>query len=130
MQAKAHSDLSTANVLIVEDELLIALNLESMVEDLGCRVLGPAGSLDDALAVLSDGTPDAALLDVNLRGSSVTPVAWECRNRGIPFALITGYGRLELGEPILDSAPRLRKPVNSQAVLVMLKTLLDGGGDS
>src|SRR5688572_30122844 len=89
-------------LLIVEDELLIALELQSILEQLGGIVVGPARSVAGALQLLSETTPDAALLDVNLGGDRVTPVAQACRERSIPFALVTGYGRLQLEEPVLQ----------------------------
>jgi DNA-binding response OmpR family regulator len=111
-------------LLIVEDELLIALELQSIVEQLGSTVVGPAGSVEGALQLLSQTTPDAALLDANLRDGYVTPVAQACRDRSVPFALVTGYGRLELEEPLLQLAPRVRKPFDSRAIHTVLAILL------
>jgi two-component SAPR family response regulator len=113
-------------LLIVEDELLIALELQHIVEQLGGTVVGPAGSVERALQLLSDITPDAALLDANLRGNRVTPVAQACRDRSVPFAVVTGYGRLELDEPLLQSAPRVRKPFDRHAIRKVVATLLEG----
>jgi two-component SAPR family response regulator len=111
-------------LLIVEDELLIALELQSIVEQLGSTVVGPAGSVEGALQLMSETTPDAALLDVNLRDGYVTPVAQACRDRSVPFALVTGYGRLGLEEPLLQLAPRVRKPFDSRAIHTVLAILL------
>jgi DNA-binding NtrC family response regulator len=112
-------------LLIVEDELLIALELQHTVEQLGGTVVGPAGSVEGALQLLSDTTPNAALLDVTLREGRVTPVAQACRDRSVPFALVTGYGRLELDEPLLQSAPRVRKPFDSRAIHKVLALMLN-----
>lgn len=101
-------------VLIVEDELLVAFQTIQLVEQLGWEPLGPANSVAMAMQLLHDITPDVALLDVNLGGEWVTPVARHCEDNGIPFVLLTGYGRLELGEPILQRAPRIRKPYDGQ----------------
>jgi CheY-like chemotaxis protein len=114
-------------LLIVEDELLIALELQHIIEQLGGTVVGPAGTVDDALQLLSETAPDAALLDANLRGRRVTPVAQACRDRSVPFALVTGYGRLELEEQLLQSAPRARKPFDSRAIHKVLTIVLKGG---
>ena len=111
MDHDAHQSFTGRRLLIVEDELLIALELQSIVEQLGGTVVGPAGSVKGALQLLSETRPDAALLDVNLRGDRVTPVAQACRDRSIPFAVVTGYGRLELEEPVLQVGP-----AGSQAV--------------
>ena len=130
MDHDAHQPLTGRRLLIVEDELLIALELQSIVEQLGGTVVGPAGSVGGALQLLSDTTPDAALLDVSLREGDVTPVAQACRDRSIPFALVTGYGRLELEEPLLQSAPRVRKPFDSRAIHKVLAIMLIGDRES
>jgi CheY-like chemotaxis protein len=126
MDHDAHQPFTGRRLLIVEDELLIALELQSIVEQLGGTVVGPAGSVEGALQLLSETTPNAALLDANLRGDRVTPVAQACRDRSIPFALVTGYGRLELEEPVLQVAPRVRKPFDSRAIRNVLAILLEG----
>ena len=124
MVRDAHQPFTGRRLLIVEDELLIALELQSIVEQLGGTVVGPAGSVEGALQLLSDTTPDAALLDANLREGRVTPVAQACRDRSVPFALVTAYGRLELEEPLLQSAPRVRKPFDSRAIHKVLAIVL------
>ena len=121
--------LTGRRLLIVEDELLIALELQSIVEQLGGTVVGPARSVEGALQLLCDTTPNAALLDVNLREGRVTPVAQACRDRSVPFALVTGYGRLELDEPLLESAPRVRKPFDTRAIHKVLVIVLKGDRD-
>jgi CheY-like chemotaxis protein len=126
MDHDAHQSFTGRRLLIVEDELLIALELQSIVEQLGGTVVGPAGSVEGALQLPSETTPNAALLDANLRGDRVTPVAQACRDRSVPFALVTGYGRLELDEPLLQSAPRVRKPFDSRAVQKVLAIVLKG----
>ena len=80
-------------VLIVEDEALVAMDLQFAFEDAGAEVLGPAMSLSDALA-LAEHAPeiDCALLDVNIAGRDVYPVAQMLQRRGIPFIFHTGHG--------------------------------------
>ena len=119
-------EMAGRHILIVEDELLLALDLQSIVEDIGGAVLGPASSIETALALLGDTKPDAALLDANLRGRRVTPVAEALKRRGIPFAMVTGYGRLAMAEPILQQAPRVRKPFNAEDIRAALVVMLDG----
>jgi CheY-like chemotaxis protein len=116
-------------LLVVEDELLIALELKHIVEQLGGIAVGPAGSVEGALQLLSETTPDAALLDANLRGRRVTPVAQACQDRAVPFAVVTGYGRLELEEPLLQSAPRVHKPFDRRAIHRVLAIVLRGDRD-
>src|SRR5215213_12037178 len=89
--------LAAWRVLVVEDEWLIAAEIGRALEGAGAVVLGPAHSVEQALALLRDGAgpdgagPDAALLDVNLRGEAATPVALALAGRGVPFALVTAY---------------------------------------
>jgi CheY-like chemotaxis protein len=80
-------------VLVVEDELLVAMGLEMVLTDAGCHVVGPIGRLDEAMAAAATEEVDVALLDVNLRGHPVFPVADALAARGIPFVFLTGYGR-------------------------------------
>jgi CheY-like chemotaxis protein len=126
MDRDAHQPFTGRRLLLVEDELLIALEVAHIVEQLGGTVVGPAGSVEGALQLLSETTPDAALLDANLRGCRVTPVAQACRDRSVPFAVVTGYGRLELEEQLLQSAPRARKPFDSRAIHKVLAIVLKG----
>ena len=79
-----------ASILVVEDETLIAMDLQGLLEDAGYRVLGPCGSVNDALGVLNTEAPDLALLDVNLGGESVFPVASALAQRNA--RIIVGRG--------------------------------------
>ena len=72
-------------------------------------MVGPVPSLERALAVVWTEELAGALLDVNLHGRQVTPVARALRARGIPFILVTAYGRATLAEPVLRGAPRVNK---------------------
>jgi CheY-like chemotaxis protein len=108
---KRRQALAGRRVLVVEDEWLVAAEIGRMLEGAGAVVLGPVHSVEEALALLRGGVlPDAALLDVNLRGEMVTPVAQALDERGVPFALVTAYAAADLGEPLLRRAPRVGKP--------------------
>ncbi|HVN01147.1 MAG TPA: response regulator [Caulobacteraceae bacterium] len=97
-------------VMVVEDEGLIALMIEDMLEDLGCEVVLSAAGVGQALAwIEAGGEADAALLDVNLGGEAVFPVAEALARRGVPFAFTTGYG--EAHDPRFRGAPLLSKPI-------------------
>lgn len=85
-------------VLVVEDEGAIALLIEDMLLDLGCTIAASVGRLADACEMARHGQYDFALLDVNLAGEVVTPVADIVHERGIPFAFSTGYGSKGLPE--------------------------------
>ena len=87
------SSLRGAHVLVVEDEAILSGKLEAMLLDLGCVVAGTADKLDDALQIARTSDFDVALLDVNLGGKRVDPVADAIRARGTPIIFVTGYGK-------------------------------------
>ena len=106
--------------LVVEDEFLIAMDLELLLERQGWRVLGPAASVVEALRLLEQGeAPDAALLDVNLRGELVTPVAEALRARGVPFVLASAYDPSDMAEA-LAGAVNVGKPTDERRLLAAL----------
>jgi FixJ family two-component response regulator len=115
------ADLEGLCVLVVEDEFLLAMELEALLEQRGCRVLGPVATIDRALAVLDHHRPAAAVLDVNLKGKRATPIAAVLQDRGVPFVLVTGYSDVQLNEPELKGQPRLEKPLNRQKLLRTLE---------
>ena len=84
--------LEGCRVLIVEDELAIAMLLESALEDEHCVIVGPYGGVRDALAAARNETLDLAVLDINLAGEMVFPVAEVLAERGVPFLILSGYG--------------------------------------
>ncbi len=95
-----NSRLNDLRLFVVEDEALVAMLLESMLESLGCEIVGVAGSVAEALDridTVSDGA-DAAILDVNLGGEMVYPVADALQARGLPFLFATGYGQYGVGD--------------------------------
>jgi CheY-like chemotaxis protein len=109
-------------LLVVEDELLTAMTLELLLERHGWRVLGPAASVAEALRLLERGepAPDAALLDINLHGAVVTPVAERLWALGIPFVLASAYDRVDLLAPALAGVPNVGKPTNVRRLLAAL----------
>ncbi|HEX9462742.1 MAG TPA: response regulator [Alphaproteobacteria bacterium] len=86
------SPLAGHRVFLAEDEMLVSMLVEDVITGLGCELVGPAASRDKALALAAAEQLDAALLDVNLGGEPVYPVADLLKARGVPFAFITGYG--------------------------------------
>ncbi len=91
-----HPELAGKRVLIVEDELLVAMLVEDMLADAGCVVVGPFARLPVAMAAARVEAVDVALLDVNVAGEMVFPVAHMLEGRGIPFLFVTGYGQAAL----------------------------------
>ena len=102
-------------VLVVEDETLIAVMIEEAFVELGCEIVGPTGRLDRALQLANTGNFDAAILDVNIRGGKVYPVAEMLVARGVPFVFASGYGDWALPEALRDR-PRLMKPFTMSAL--------------
>jgi CheY-like chemotaxis protein len=102
------TEIARRKILIVEDEMLIAMAVEQMVQDLGYEVVGPALTVDEALSLLEREACDCAILDMNLgRGVVSTPVAQALQARGIPFLFASGHGSNGTGEepgavPVLD----------------------------
>jgi PAS domain S-box-containing protein len=116
------ANLRGARVLIVEDAVLLAMELETGLSDAGAQVIGPAYELEEALALL-DQPIDAAVLDANLNGHSVTPVAEALAARGVPFVFATGYGEAA-GAPGGFEAPVIRKPYDVTQVAAAVAELL------
>ena len=110
-------------VLVVEDEYLLADDLREALEAAGAEVVGPVGTVTEALDLLARGpAPDAALLDVNLQGEMVYPVADALRARGLPFVFTTGYDAQAIPQAYAD-VPRAEKPVELQQVAKALVRL-------
>ena len=98
------------SVLVVEDEALLAINLESMLETLGCRVIGPVTSVERASELAGGGTSaSVAILDVNVGGQPVFPVVEMLEALGVPFLFTTGFDRAAIPERWHDR-PFLAKP--------------------
>lgn len=120
--SRGPASLKGSRVLIVEDAVLLALELETGLSDAGATVIGPAYELEEALALL-DQPIDAAVLDANLNGHSVTPVAEVLSQRGVPFVFATGYGETG-GAPGGFDAPVIRKPYDVTQVSAAVADLL------
>lgn len=110
-------------VLVAEDELIIALDMCGKLEAMGHVPVGPVGTVDEALTLLEEQRPDFALLDEDLRGLPVTPVAEALQRRRIPFSLVSGFSRSHSPHAILQDAPRLTKPASSRMIFDVLEKL-------
>jgi len=109
-------------VLLVEDEMCLAMMLQDLLEDAGYRVL-KAARVAAALNLAEAEDIDAAILDVNVAGSEVFPVASELRRRGVPFMFASGYG--DRGVPgEFRAYPMLQKPYDPRALSRMLENVL------
>ncbi|GEO15682.1 response regulator [Microvirga aerophila] len=111
-------------VLIVEDEAMISMLIEDMVVDLGYEVVGPAARLDHALTLALQAEIDIGMLDINVDGSVVFPVADVLRFRGIPFVFSTGYDARSLPERFRSSLT-LSKPFSYNNLETTLRSALE-----
>jgi CheY-like chemotaxis protein len=106
-------------ILVVEDESLIAMLVEDALTDAGAEVLGPAATVEEALALFEGRRPQAAVLDINLAGQVSTPVADLLAECGIPFVVATGYGAAGLSERH-RGVPVLAKPYDPRELVEAL----------
>ncbi|WP_166211973.1 response regulator [Cognatiluteimonas telluris] len=116
------TDNSQRRVLLVEDEACLAMMLQDLLEDAGYEVI-KAARVPAALRMAQGEPIDAAILDVNVAGTEVFPVADELRERGVPFMFASGYGERGLPGEYRDF-PILQKPYDPAALGTMLRTVL------
>lgn len=114
---------SPARILVVEDEYLIRMLLEDMLNDLGHDVAAAVGSIAEARRLATDGDFHCAILDVNLDGEEIFPVADILAARGLPFVFVTGYGEGSLPDAYRDR-PALQKPFQTEQLEQTLAGLL------
>jgi DNA-binding response OmpR family regulator len=103
-------------ILIVEDDYLLASLLAEVLDAAGWQVVGPVGHLAEALETVASEDFDAAVLDVNLGGQTVYPVAEVLEERNVPFAFLTGYGPETLPRSLCER-PRLGKPLKMKELV-------------
>lgn len=108
-------------VLVVEDNVTIAMSLADDLAEMGVDVLGPANSLNKAIGLIEVETPTAALLDVDLNGTRVYPLARMLRQRGVRFMLLTGYELRDLPDD-LQEARVINKPINRRQIEELLSS--------
>ena len=120
--------LAGKRILVVEDEMLVLMNVEMLLEDMGCADIGSAGGVAEALAlldreVLGGRRFDAALLDVNLGGAKSYPIAEALIRLGVPLAFATGYG--DHGDRAdMERIPTIRKPYSPSDLFSLFQKLL------
>jgi two-component SAPR family response regulator len=107
------SRLAGSKVLVAEATAVIALDLERTLRGFDCGVLGPVGSVAEALLLLERERPDAALLELDLSDGHAAPLAETLASLGVPFALATAHDRSDQDEPVLRGVPRVMKPYES-----------------
>ncbi len=118
--AEQRPRLAGLRILVAEDNLLAAMELEQTLEDCGCEVVGPVATVDEALRLARDEPLDGAVLDVNLRDRPVFPVADELARRGVRIIFATGYESSYAFPKHLNGFARLRKPYSGQELKRLL----------
>jgi two-component SAPR family response regulator len=108
--------LPPLRILVVEDEGLIALNLELILRRFGCEIVGPISEVDDIVGAATMHRPDGAFLDVNLRGRKVFDVLPEMIGLGVPCVLSSGYDDPMLFPAAFRNMPRIAKPFDETAL--------------
>jgi DNA-binding NtrC family response regulator len=121
-QAHQLPPLGGVRVLIVEDEYYIADHLRKTLRSAGAAIVGPVGSLKQAIEAIDAGAFDCAVLDLNLHGDSAVPIAGRLCGSGKKFAISTGYGRSAVPER-LSHVPRIEKPFDPSAPLALMQQL-------
>jgi CheY-like chemotaxis protein len=116
---------ATLRILVVEDELMIRMLLEDMLGELGHTIAAAAARIDEALDAARTAEFDLAILDVNLNGEPISPVADALVARGVPFVFATGYGEHGLPAPYRDR-PTLKKPFQLESLEQMLISVVSG----
>lgn len=115
--------LTARRVLLVEDSPVLGEVVAAMLADLGCQVVGPIGNMAYALEAAAGEPLDAAVIDLNIRGGKVYPVARTLSRRGIPFLVVSGYGDFSMPDEWRDR-PTLTKPFTAEALEAELRALL------
>jgi CheY-like chemotaxis protein len=123
-QSVGKGPMSGMTVLVVEDDFIVAYDMQMMLQEQGARVLGPATSLVEAQQLLAKERPTVAVLDVNLNGEYVFPLAEALRAQQVPFVFASAYADEDrlFPEPV-RGAPRLAKPVLPNVLIGQLLRL-------
>jgi CheY-like chemotaxis protein len=116
-------DIRGRRILIAEDEAMIALDLESVLQDLGCEIIGPVADVEDLVQQFETHHPDGALLDINLRGKRVFAVLPRLIEQGLPVIITSGYDDVTLIPQDFRALPRISKPFNQAALRELCVTV-------
>ena len=122
MDVDASSPMEGLRILVVEDMLLVADEIEHLLGHFGCEVVGPVMRVADALAAIKQRPPDGALLDVNLNGETGYAIADDLFKRGIPFIFMTGY---DINYLLADyrGLPCIQKPFTADELRTMMEKI-------
>ena len=110
-------------MLVVEDEAIIAIDMAAALEDAGYAVIGPVGSVFEAMQLLDETPCDCAVLDINLAGETSAPAAGRLLQQGVPFVTVSG-NTPETSGAEFSQAPFLSKPIITSKLLTQLSRML------
>jgi DNA-binding response OmpR family regulator len=110
-------------ILVVEDEFLVSLALEDDLRTLGASLVGPFNDLISGLSAVQTERFDLAVLDVNLGGTMVYPLAEDLLQRGVPFLFLSGYSAADM-PPRFAKVPRIAKPADPGRLVATIRALL------
>jgi DNA-binding response OmpR family regulator len=123
MTSASSVDLAGRRALVVEDQFLIAMDIEDMLRTLGAGVVDIATSISDAFAAIEHARPDFAILDLKLDTETTAPIAERLQSLGVPLVFVTGYDDLRTMPEPLRKASLIRKPVDLGTLSATLKAL-------
>ena len=122
--ADGQMPLQGLRILVAEDNVLAAMEVEQILREHGCEPIGPAPTVEYALHLVRAEPLDGAILDINLRDQLIFPVAAELERRGIPFIFATGYEDGSALPADLKDRPRLRKPFSERQLVQLLTSVI------
>ena len=118
-------ELSNRKVLVVEDEMMIAMLIEDMLDEFGCKLVGPATNVPRALELIGKESIEVAVLDLNLDGQDTYAIADALQRKNVPFIFATGYGSTGLRQEY-GNRPVLQKPFQARDLETALTEALNG----
>jgi len=118
-------ELSNRKVLVVEDEMMIAMLIEDMLDEFGCKLVGPATNVPRALELIGKESIAVAVLDLNLDGKDTYAIADALQRKNVPFIFATGYGSTGLRQEY-GNRPVLPKPFQARDLEAALTEALNG----
>lgn len=121
----SNRELSNCKVLVVEDEMMIAMLIEDMLDELGCKLVGPATNVPRALELIGKERVEVAVLDLNLDGKDTYAIADALRQKNVPFIFAIGYGSTGM-RPEYGERPVLQKPFQAKDLETALAEALAG----
>jgi len=113
-------------ILVVEDDFLVSLDTIEVLKDAGCTVVGPAADFATAMHLAQSELLDAAILDVNIAGKLIWPVAEELNRRGVTILILSAYPKQSIAPAAFAAVPRLGKPLERGRLLDQLSALWGG----